>query len=89
MLGLTPRQQRTFDTFSRRVEIAADTSPFPCKPAHEGRCVTNTYVGNYQPLPYLLPALAMRAGTPAGRHGRVPARDHRGRDPDGAVHGSR
>jgi hypothetical protein len=60
VLGLTPRQQRTFDAYSRRVDVAPVLAPFPCRAGRP--CRTVTYVGNYQPLPYLLPAVAMRAG---------------------------
>jgi hypothetical protein len=55
-------QERT----SRGVLVSANLSPpgARCLDGHQnrrGRCVESTYTGNYQPLPYLLPALGLKA----------------------------
>ncbi|MBV9311875.1 MAG: DUF2142 domain-containing protein [Solirubrobacterales bacterium] len=62
--GSTEAQTAWLTSHTRRESIDARLIPptFRCKPVPAShRCVTSNYAGNYQPLPYLLPAVAARA----------------------------
>ncbi|MHB8658102.1 MAG: DUF2142 domain-containing protein [Solirubrobacteraceae bacterium] len=68
---LTPQQQAWAAQDTRGVHVPARMSPgnelcLDGRPDLLGACVEGSYTGDYQPLPYLLPALALKASSDVG-----------------------